>query len=166
MDTKLTKKPEHKTIINLMKFNQKPEDYKNKQNPDKKPNPNQDLTNSTKPSKNSRLSRKLKTLVVQKSELKTFLAKKKQEKDAKLNLKVDVPVTPSPPPSIEHDSATLPCTSSSLLLNAPPASDIDEKNVIIERDLSSSAREGDLTNLCGDLVLADEQKNLGEKPIV
>ena len=48
----------------------------------------------------------------------------------------------------------------------PPASDVDEKNVIIERDLSSSAREGDLTNLCGDLVLADEQKNLGEKPIV
>ena len=37
------------------------------------------------------------------------------------------------------------------------------KNV---RDLSSSAQDGELANLGGDLLLAHEYKNLGDKPMV
>ena len=57
---------------------------------ERKPNPNQ--TNNTKPAQTTRLSRKLKTTVVQGSELKQFLDRKKKERELKQNLKINVPV--------------------------------------------------------------------------
>ena len=38
--------------------------------------------------------------------------------------------------------------------------------VIIERDQANSAHRGDLTQMSGDLLLANGNINLGDKPIV
>ena len=154
-----------KTLLDMMNMKPKPDDTKYKTKPERKPN--QKVASITKPAQTTRLSKKLKTTVVHKSDLKMFLAKNKQERELKQNLRVNVPVIPSPSPSIVHESATVPCTGNSLLLNTPLASSTDDvTSEIIERDLSSSAQDGDLANLCGDLLLASEYKNLGDKPMV
>ena len=80
-------KPAQKTLFELMSMNENSSEEENKTKPvnKPKPKPNPNQTNATKPAQTTRLSRKLKTTVVQKSELKLFLEKKKKERELKQN---------------------------------------------------------------------------------
>ena len=94
-----------------------------------------------------------------------FLEKKKQERELKQAMKLNIDVKPSP--SNSRDSATISRPQDSLLLNAPTDSSTDaEFEVINERDQGSSAHNGDIQTLSGDLLLAQCSRNLGEQPMV
>ena len=73
-------KPAQKTLFELMRKNENTCEEGNKTKPVNKPKPNPNQTNTTKPAQTTRLSRKLKTTAVKKSELKLFLEKKKKQK--------------------------------------------------------------------------------------
>ena len=108
-------------------------------------------------------ARKVKTTVMPRSDLKL---KKKQERELKQTMKVNVVVV-KPSPSTSHDSATISSPQDSLLVNAPTDSSTDaEFDVINEWDQGSSAQNVDIQPMSGDLLLAQCNRNLGEQPIV
>ena len=105
---------------------------------------------------------------MQKSDLKQFLERKKKERELKKIQNNIIPAEESPP-SIPSVSATLACSNNSLtpLLNHPTASIADTvTEVINEWDGTSSAHRGDLVEMSGDLLLAIETRNLGDRPMV
>ena len=94
------------------------------------------------------------------SDLKSFLQKKKKERELKQTMKLNV-VSTNPSPSVLRDNATLSRPPDSLLKNAPT-----DNKVINERDQGSSAQNGTTLNMSGDLPLAQCNENLGEQPIM
>ena len=164
---KPNKKPDQRTLLDMIKptkpieTDKKPEcetkpkpDHEYETKPKTSETTSRNVTIKTKPAKPTKPG---KSSVLQKPDLKLFLAQKKQQRVNNMKKNLNVPT-----PSISHDRATLPCTIDPLLLKTPLASDVENENAIIERDTGSSARSGDLSNLSGDLLLADKQKNLGE----
>ena len=98
--------------------------------------------------------------------MRQFLEKKKKKRELKQNLNFTVPLEESPP-SNQCVSATLPRSNNSPVLNDTTAGIADAAiEVIIERDQANSAHRGDLTQMSGDLLLANGNINLGDKPIV
>ena len=163
---KTTVKPTQKTLLELINMKENLNQIDQKTKPVNRPNLNR--TKTTKPAQNPTLSKKLKTMVVQGSDLKQFLERKKKERELKQN-KINIIPVEEPAPSIPNVSATLACSSNSLptLLNHPMVSIADvAADVIIVRDCTDSTHRGDLTEMSGDLLLATETKNLGDKPIV
>ena len=71
--------------------------------PDTEKKTNQELTTKTKPAMTLKPARKVKTTVMPRSDLKL---KKKQERELKQTMKVNVVVV-KPSPSTSHDSATI-----------------------------------------------------------
>ena len=67
--------------------------------PDTKKKPNQELTIKTKPAQTSKPTRKVKTTVLPKSDLKLFLEKKKQERELKQTMKLNIVVDIKPSPN-------------------------------------------------------------------
>ena len=163
---KTTVKPTQKTLLELINKKENLNQIDQKTKPVNKPNLNR--TKTTKPAQDPTLSKKLKTMVVQGPDLKQFLERKQKERELKQN-KINIIPVEEPAPSIPNVSATLACSSNSLptLLNNPMASIADAApDVIIERDCTDSAHRGDLAGMSGDLLLAIETRNLGDKPIV
>ena len=150
---------------------------KEETNPNPKPNlePSQDVNQTkpdfdskpvkpvTKPEPAQRLKpvKKEKSTVLQNSDLKSFLQKKKKERELKQTMNLNVVVSTNPSPSVLRDNATLSRPPDSLLMNTPADSEI-----INERDQGSSALNGTTENMSGDLPLAQCNENLGEQPIV
>ena len=139
----------------------KPVNMKPKQDTKKKPN--HDLTPKPKPAQISGPARKVKTTGLPISDLKTFLEKKKKERELKLTMKLNFK---NPSPSNSSDSATISRPQDSLLLNAPTDEKSDNSEVIFERDQGSSAHNGEIQTMSGDLLLAQCSINLGEKPMM
>ena len=125
--------------------------------------PNQETTNKPKPAQTLKPVKKVKPTVLKKSDLQVFLEKKRKERELKQAMNLEVVTNPSP--SILCDNATLSRPPDSHLKNAPGEIGTDEK-IIIERDQGSSAQNGEIQNLSGDLLLAQCRNNLGEQPIV
>ena len=136
------------------KYENKLETTKPDIEPDSEPKP--ELTKKKPP--------KLKTKVVQAGDLKLFLASKKRERDLKLKClggsEKDILInTPS-----DHCSATLHPVQPIPLLHS--ASGAPDDNPALHRTIESgnnglSANPSGTTNLCGELLLADNCKNLG-----
>ena len=153
--------------------------YRNQEetNPNPKPKlePNQELNQPkpdfdikpakpvTKPEPAQRLKpvRKEKAAVLQNSDLKSFLQKKKKERELKQSMNLNVVVRTNISPSVLRDNATLLRPPDSLLMNTPADSEI-----INGRDLGNSALNGTTEKMSGDLQLAQSNENLGEQPIM
>ena len=145
--------------------------------PNPKPNlePNQEVNQTkpdfdskpvkpvTKPEPAQRLKpvKKEKATVLQNSDLKSFLQKKKKERELKQAMNLNVVVRTNTSPSVLRDNATLLRPPDSLLMNTPADSEI-----INGRDQGNSALNGTTENMSGDLPLAQCNENLGEQPIV
>ena len=130
---------------------------------DTKKKPNHDLTTKPKQAQIPGPARKVKTTGLPISDLKTFLEKKKKERELKRTMKLNFE---NHSPSNSSDSATISRPQDSLLMNAPTDEKSDNSEVIFERDQGSSAHNGEIQTMSGDLLLAQCRNNLGEQPIV
>ena len=131
-------------------MNQTKPDFDNKPvKPATKPEPAQNL----KPGK------RVKATALPMSDLKSFLEKKRLQRELKQTMNSNV-VIRNPSPSVLRDNATLSRPPDSLLKNAPA-----DYETIIERDQGSSAQNGTTEQMSGDFQLAQSNENLGEQPI-
>ena len=158
----MNEKPEHlQSKTHCTTQETKPVNIKPKQ--DTKRKPNHDLTTKPKPAQIPGQSRKVKTAGLPISDLKTFLEKKRRERELKQTLKLNLE---NHSPSNSSDSATISRPQDSLLMNAPTDEKSDNSEVIFERDQGSSAHNGEIQTMSGDLLLAQCSINLGEKPMM
>ena len=158
----MNEKPEHRpSKTHCTTQETKPVNIKPQQ--DTKRKPNHDLTTKPKPAQIPGQSRKVKTAGLPISDLKMFLERKRRERELKQTLKLNLE---NHSPSNSSDSATISRPQDSLLMNAPTDEKSDNSEVIIERDQGSSAHNGEIQTMSGDLLLAQCSINLGEKPMM